>query len=132
MSISGKRATIITHCSVMGTFRTEVRTFSVCDPAPYAQYKVAVQIYYREPRQRRTWIISVTPPPADQRYVTIESPEGVELYDSRRDVPCDMEKWHETAARFPGGAVRIVHQPSRREQQQQEILDGTRDVWDIG
>ena len=34
------------------------------------------------------------------RYITIEL-NGLTLYDTRDDVPCDMDKWRETRARFP-------------------------------
>ncbi|MGO9929054.1 MAG: hypothetical protein ACLPLP_23855 [Mycobacterium sp.] len=34
------------------------------------------------------------------RYITIEL-NGLILYDTRDDVPCDMDKWRETRARFP-------------------------------
>ena len=36
------------------------------------------------------------------RYITIEL-NGLILYDTRDDVPCDMDKWRETRARFPVG-----------------------------
>ena len=34
------------------------------------------------------------------RYITIEL-NGLTLYDTRDDVPCDMDKWRETRAWFP-------------------------------
>lgn len=34
------------------------------------------------------------------RYITIEL-NGLTLYDTRDDVPCDMDKWRETRAGFP-------------------------------
>ena len=34
------------------------------------------------------------------RYITIEL-NGLILYDTRDDVPCDIDKWRETRARFP-------------------------------
>ena len=34
------------------------------------------------------------------RYITVEL-NGLTLHDTRDDVPCDMDKWRETRARFP-------------------------------
>ena len=36
------------------------------------------------------------------RYITIEL-NGLIVYDTGDDVPCDMDKWLETRARFPVG-----------------------------
>jgi hypothetical protein len=37
--------------------------------------------------------------PRDYDYVTIRSPDGALLYDSRTEVPCDKEKFDATAKR---------------------------------
>ncbi|AKV02319.1 hypothetical protein AKJ09_08982 [Labilithrix luteola] len=43
------------------------------------------------------------------RYFTIEK-NGETVYDSRTDVPCDMEKWAETRAKFEKHPpITIVH-----------------------
>ena len=45
------------------------------------------------------------------RYITIEL-NGLTLYDTRDDVPCDMDKWRETRARFPARAGRPSQRPT--------------------
>jgi hypothetical protein len=37
--------------------------------------------------------------PDDIRYLTLVDDSGTVLYDSRTDVPCDMEKWQKTYAK---------------------------------
>ena len=43
----------------------------------------------------------------DTRYLTVEIDDD-EAYCSLNDLHCDLEKWEETARRFPGGAMRSV------------------------
>jgi hypothetical protein len=48
------------------------------------------------------------------RYITIEL-NGLTLYDIRDDVPCDMDKWRETRARFPApGRSSVSKDPDLR------------------
>jgi hypothetical protein len=89
-------ATIVTHCAVFGTNRKDVREFHVRPPQPYAQYPVSVSISFVEPGKRTTYSYRVVPD--NLAYRTIEQ-NGVVVYDSRNDVPCDMAKWRETYAK---------------------------------
>jgi hypothetical protein len=41
------------------------------------------------------------------RYITIEL-NGLILYDTRDDLPCDMDKWRKTRARLPEFAAAIT------------------------
>jgi hypothetical protein len=93
MKMEGEKATIIQHCAVFGTVKTEVRKFWVNDAKPYAQHPVSVIITFVEPRRRSSSYIRVVPD--SHRFTTIEA-SGKVLYDSRNDVPCDMAKWAET------------------------------------
>lgn len=89
MKRAGGKATIAHHSAVFGRQVTEVRTWTVSEPEPYAQYSLAVVVSYREPRQRRSWVCRVFPD--NLKYLTIEE-AGEVVYDSRADVPCDMDK----------------------------------------
>jgi hypothetical protein len=88
----GNKATLIRHCAVFGRKRKEVRKFRVTDPAPFAQYPVAVTIWITEPRKRTSFGYRATPD--NLTYLTVEV-QGAVVYDSRSDVPCDMEKWED-------------------------------------
>jgi hypothetical protein len=94
----GEKATVVSHCAVSGIVRHAVRKWSVGDVQPYAQYPCSVAVKFTKPRKRRGWIKMILPD--DIQYVTIETLTGAVLYDSRTDVPCDMAKWGETAARI--------------------------------
>lgn len=58
-----------------------------------------MRITYTEPRKRKGWLMNVVPD--NISFVTIEA-DGSTVYDSRIDVPCDMDEWHATNARFKG------------------------------
>jgi hypothetical protein len=90
MTREGENATIIQHCAVFGTLKTAVRKFKVREPRPYAQHPISVDVDFVEPRKRRWAAYRMMP--VNYRYLTIER-DGVVLYDSRQDVPCDMEEW---------------------------------------
>src|SRR5215467_14503784 len=92
-----RQAVIVQHCAVMGTLVTKVRAFRIGKPSSYAQYANSVTIGFWRPRKRREASYRIVQD--DSRYLTIEA-DGVTLYDSRKDVPCDMEKWRETDERF--------------------------------
>jgi hypothetical protein len=96
MKIQDEKATLIQHCAVFGTLKTEVRKFVIGDAKPYAQYPVSVRISFVKPRERNGSSIMVLPD--SHRFTTIER-DGVGLYDSRADVPCDMTKWKESYRR---------------------------------
>lgn len=102
----GEHGMIIRHDAVMGTRGQAARKWWISEPKPYAQHPVAVSVNWIEPGKRTAQYIMVH---GDSRYVTIEE-GGRTVYDSRNDVPCDMDAWHETAARFKDRpAVRIIH-----------------------
>jgi hypothetical protein len=84
----GGKATIIQHCAVFGTVKTQVRMWSVGEPKPYAQYPVAVYVGFCKPRLQQM----VVHHRDAGRFLTVES-GGEVLYDSRADVPIDMEAW---------------------------------------
>jgi hypothetical protein len=88
---------LIRHCAVFGVRKQVVREFKVSEVKPYAQYKVSVSISFVEPRKHR-WE-SVTTVPDDITFRTIEQ-NGQVLYDSRKDVPCDMSAWAKTRKEF--------------------------------
>jgi hypothetical protein len=88
-------ATIIQHCAVFGRLTTEVRWLGVGEVKPYAQYSHAVAILYKRPRKKLKYYVQAFND--DLRYITIEAGGNV-LYDSRKGVPCDMDKWNEARA----------------------------------
>jgi hypothetical protein len=94
---TGGSATIVQHCAVSGRLETQVRTWAVGEPRPYAQYPIAVSIVFMEPRKRRRSGFTITPD--NRRFLTVEA-NGVTLYDSRSDVPCDMAAWETTARKW--------------------------------
>jgi hypothetical protein len=83
-------AVLVQHCTVYGDLRTDMRTWKVEPLAPYARHQRAVEITFQEGRKRAHSRIVVTP---GGRWATVESPDGAILYDSRTDIPVDMEKW---------------------------------------
>jgi hypothetical protein len=94
--MTGGKALIIQHCAVFGRLETPVRKFTVEDVRPYAQSPISVSVVFVKPRERRAY--SYTIKPDDSRYLTVEV-NGEVVYDSRKDVPCDMEQWAVTRAR---------------------------------
>jgi hypothetical protein len=88
---------LIIHSAVFGDLKTVVREFKVSEVRPYAQHEVSVNISFVEPRQRNWKYVTVTP--GSERYHTIEL-NGLVLYDSRKDVPCDMAKWEKSREEF--------------------------------
>jgi hypothetical protein len=95
--LEGGKATITFHSSVFGTRQEQVRQFKVSAPRPYAQYATSVSVSFVRPRKRNWLYTDITP--TDVLYITI-AVDGQEVYDSRRDVPCDMERWNADAAKF--------------------------------
>jgi hypothetical protein len=95
--LSGKFV-VVQHCAVFGRLETPVRWFHVSDPEPHAQHDRSVRVSFIEPRKRLRAFYRMTP--GDLRYLTINDEGGVVLYDSRTDVPTDMEKWEATRRKF--------------------------------
>ena len=102
-------AIIIEHCAVAGRIETPIRAYCVEPPAPYAQHPVAVAVVFIRARKRRANVRYTVPD--NLRYMTIEEGGNV-VYDSRTDVPCDMDSWHHAKARHADRLQRsaYVHQ----------------------
>ena len=94
------KATIIQHCAVFGQLMTEVRWFKVCEPRRHAQHERAVYVNFIKPRKRVEAYYTIVPD--NTRYLTIEDQWGKLLYDSRSEVPCDMEAWQKIRAEHGG------------------------------
>jgi hypothetical protein len=90
-------ALIVQHCAVFGRLEKPVRWFKTCEPRPYAQYPVSVAVLFKEPKKRKTYFFTIVPD--NLRYLTVEV-KGEIVYDSRKDVPCDMGKWQETGKKW--------------------------------
>lgn len=74
-----------------------VRKWRVGEAAPHAHHVVAVHVEWIKFR-KRTWT-RTTVVPGNYGYVTVHDPGGSCLYDSRNDVPCDMDAWNDYADR---------------------------------
>ena len=94
---SGKRAMVVEHGVSNGRLErleTEVREFKVL-VGPLGDWDRGVVIDYVRARCRkdrgrgsgRHWAV-----PDNQTFLTVECEHGAVLYDSRVDVPCDLEK----------------------------------------
>lgn len=99
--IEGAPALIIRHLSLFGgrPRKQKVRKFSVSPPGPYAQHHTAVGVWFVLPRRRKSEYLNVVPDNLD--WLTIEQ-DGKVIYDSRDEVPCDMVRWHASAAEWAG------------------------------
>jgi hypothetical protein len=95
-TLEGGRALIVQHCAVWGDLPTQVCQFTVRSPEPYAQYPTSVLVLFKEPKRRNSAYFKIYPDSI--RNLTIEQ-DGAVIYDSRSEVPCDMEEWHRSAAR---------------------------------
>ena len=90
----GGNAVIVRHSAVFGVSREPVRTFKVWPVERYAQYERTVTVHYVKPGKRKKWGFHVVHD--DLTYVTIEQ-DNYLVYDSRTEVPWDMEKFSATA-----------------------------------
>jgi hypothetical protein len=90
-------ATILHHCAVFGDSKTEVCWIETCEPRPYAQCPTCVEIVWIQPGKRKKALMIVKPD--NLKYAEIEV-AGKIVYDSRQEIPCDMEKWSETKKRI--------------------------------
>ena len=98
----GEHATIVLHSAVVammmgwatletaefGTHKTTARRYQVTE----RDDKMTVRIGWVEPKKRNWEFVTVQPREADMRYYTIER-DGQVVYDSRDDVPLDMDKF---------------------------------------
>ena len=82
-------ALIVQHCAVFGRLETPVRAYCIGEPERYAQHPVSVALFFIRPRKRTS--ASYTLVPDNLRYATVEV-DGKVIYDTRKDVPCDMNK----------------------------------------
>jgi hypothetical protein len=102
----GEHAVLTQHCAVFGDLTQTVRKFKV-DEVRNTYGVRSVSIYCVEPRKRNGEMYTMSS--NTSRYITI-SVNGAVVYDSRDDVPCDMDQWRATRARFPRGAGLIRHE----------------------
>jgi hypothetical protein len=89
----GGHALIVQHRAIDGRLETLVRWFKVDAVQPHAQHPVSVTVWFKEPRKRTPGAFTMVP--ENRRYLTIEVGRET-VYDSREDVPCDMDKWEQT------------------------------------
>lgn len=103
IQLSGENATLAFHCSVVGMMsrgdpvdtedfgvsKYSARKFSVCCPKPYAQHPVSVAVSWCLPRERKSKFRTIVPD--GMEYCTVTAPDGRVLYDSRTDIPVDMD-----------------------------------------
>ena len=94
----GTNGVIERHSAVLGTRRWKVRKWRVFEPARYAQYATAIAVVYVEARKRSWKGVHICPD--DLAYLIIKGEDGTTLYDSRTEIPCDMERCQSTASRF--------------------------------
>lgn len=93
--------TVKHHCAFQATHSHQVAS-ARWYLGEYAQYPKALHITETLPkkvRQRKVEMNSYTIAPDSLHYLTIEV-EGVEVYDSRVDVPCDMQMYAATQKEF--------------------------------
>jgi hypothetical protein len=87
----GEHGTIVDHSAVFGERKTAVRSWEVSEVKPYAQYEKSLTIVFVRPGKRKSEGYLCTP--ENLRYYTIKNRSGETVYDSRADVPCDMDAW---------------------------------------
>lgn len=111
MDYTYANAVIIQHCAVMGRLATPARAYQVSAPRPVTRTQTGITVSFIKPRQRRSAYYQITSD--NLRYLTIEV-GGHVVYDSRHDIPCDMEQWAATNAKWqhnrPLQTVRIPAQ----------------------
>lgn len=96
---TGGPATLKIYNAVFGYSEEPIRKFTIGEVRPYAQHDRSVAVTFIRPRKRSSMRMTVVP--ENHRFVTIEA-GGKTVYDSRVDVPCDMDQWNETNAKFRG------------------------------
>lgn len=105
----GTHADLVSHCSVFGRSVTPVRWFRVGEARPYAQYARSVDVFFIEPRKRKKYVMQAHE--GGPRFITIEV-QGQTVYDSRTEVPVDMDKWEADRIRLLSrrGGIRMTTQ----------------------
>jgi hypothetical protein len=74
-----------------------IRAFSVSSVKPEAQYDQSVTITWTAPRKRKSLAMGFYP--TNGQYATVEVGGNV-VYDTRADIPCNMELFNSSRARF--------------------------------
>lgn len=85
----GGQAVLIRHCAVIGLLEQSIRAFKVSAVEPYAQYERSVVVSFVHPRERKFRGYRVH---GNLVFYLIRVGNEI-VYDSRRDVPCDMAEW---------------------------------------
>jgi hypothetical protein len=84
-------------CVMNPCSRRPIRAFSVSTVKPEAQYDQSVTITFTYPRKRKSLAMGFYP--TNGQYATVEV-DGTVVYDSRADIPCDMDLFNSSRARF--------------------------------
>ena len=91
--LAGDHGVVVQHCAVFGRLETPVGRYRVGRPRTDARHPTSVVVVFLDPRTARR--ATVTAWTDSRRYLTIET-GGRVVYDSRRDVTCDMAAWTAT------------------------------------
>ena len=95
-------ATLTLYNAVFRTWSEQGVAYKVGPVEPYAQYPYSVDVSWEEPRrprQRQSRWCSKVIYCSDSEFLRIEV-AGKVTYDSRMDVPCDMDHWRDIRARM--------------------------------
>ena len=97
----GNHATLILHYSVdelcvageppKYDYAESILSWEVSSPKPYDEFPSSVVIRYKTHNERKSYLIAQD----NIIYATIER-DGQVLYDSRTEVPCDMNAFYKT------------------------------------
>jgi len=88
----GEHAIIVHHSVKRGRRERRARRYEMLSPDAIGDFVPAVVLRYKAPRCRNWEYIYVVP--CGYHYLTIEK-DGQEVYDSRTEIPCDMELFEE-------------------------------------
>lgn len=96
MDMTYTPALIIQHCALFGRLETPARAYGI-SPVRTGAKGPEVSVRFIPPGKRTAAYYTMR---ADNlRYLTIEV-QGAERYDSRTQVPCDMDSWTQTYAQW--------------------------------
>lgn len=90
---------VVVHCAMFGRVERQVKSYKVGPPVPFTNYPIGLIVTFTEPRAKTDGAYTIVP--GNTRYVTVED-RGRVLYDSRTQIPCDMEAWRRTWEQFNG------------------------------
>jgi hypothetical protein len=98
LNVAPVKGTLNFHSCVMTPHHAiPIRKFVVTEVRAYAQYERSVAILFVRTGKRNPESTRICPD--NGSYVTIEV-GGVGVYDSRIDVPCDMDAFNASRAKF--------------------------------